>query len=200
MTHLYISFTSILSEFFPDRMYLSHARQMGVWLMLFFTGATTGSLQAQIGMNAHYVYGPKKEAFGGRISFGRRDVYRINAGYEQGKFNSLPTDRLLNYYSVHLGGDISIFSAKMQENESFFSFLDPYVGLDIEYLQPTRIIEDYRVSFFPRGGIRLFNALFIECIADDLNQPNKEGRFFKFNINSYRILLGFEFIFGSSDY
>lgn len=144
--------------------------------------------QIGLGLNAHYVYAPKKEAFGGKLFLGVRDVYRIGLGYEWGKFNSKPTDRILEYYSVRAGVDFSVFPS---------DFLDPYIGVDAEYMQPTRIIKDYRVSFFPKVGFRFFNVFFIEGIADNLNEPNKEGRFFKFTINSYRVLIGFERFFGS---
>lgn len=196
MSQLYRPLPPTILKFFTRKSFLICSGYASIGLILAFLGLITVPLTAQIGMNAHYVYGPKKEAFGGRISYGKRDVFRIGAGYEQGKFNSLPTQRVLDYYSVRLGGDVSIFSKVMEENDSFFSFFDPYIGVDVEYLQPTRIIEDYRVSVFPRFGMRFFNAIFIEGLAEDLNQPSPEGRFFKFKINSYRILIGFECIFG----
>lgn len=150
----------------------------------FFFFTQRSYCQLGVGAEAGYVLALQKEAFAGRIFFGDGafDSFRIGAGGEIGKFNSKPTGRVLPYYSLKLGVDFN-----------FTDWLDvhPYIGADFEYLRTTRVINESRVSIFPRLGARFFNVLFLEISADNLNEPGAESRFFSLNMNAFRVTLGF---------
>lgn len=145
-------------------------------------------ISAQVGGEVGYILAQKKEAFAARLYIGNEDGdFRIGLGYEQGEFNSKPTERLLPYYSLKLGADYDLFP---------FNGIPLYFGADFEYLKTTRIIDDSRVSIIPKIGSRLFRVLFIEFSGDNLSEPGDEKRFFDLNLNSIRLTLGLSYYFG----
>ena len=143
---------------------------------------------AQIGAEVGYVLAPKKESFAARIYGGNWEgIFRIGAGFEMGNFNSRPTERSLPYFSIKLGSDYDFLPE---------TGVPLYAGVDFEYLRTTRIIDDYRISIFPKVGTRLFNVFYVELSGDNLNEPGSEKRIFSLEINSYRITFGFHHYFG----
>lgn len=132
-----------------------------------------------------YVLAQNKEAFAGRLYVGTSPGYfRFGIGYERGEFNSMPTGRVLPYYSLKGGID---FCLVWGDEGAWFS---PYIGGDFEYLKTTRVVEESRVSIIPKAGIRFLHILFAEASADNLNEPGSEKRFFDVTMNAWRLTVG----------
>jgi len=160
-----------------------------VFLFAFLASTNSVYSQPSIGGEVSYVYGPSKEAFSGKFILGDEiGDFRVGIGGGFGKFNSNPNDRLLSYYDIRLSPNYTFF---LDSAEEAFGL---YLGLDIEYLKITKVLDTNRISIFPVAGIRLFNVGFIEIGPDNLNEPNEGGRLFKFDINSFRINIGFHYL------